>query len=111
MGRDLRQPDQREGRAQERGSGFSACAFLACVPSWVTDCRADVAKADVPALILHGTGERIPPIHFTGGRSACASAMLGGDRGSPHGRAALAFAASLTLAATIASALSDVSAN
>ena len=36
-----------------------------CVPTWPTDFRADIAKIDVPALILHGTADRILPIDAT----------------------------------------------
>ncbi|MEU0941340.1 alpha/beta hydrolase [Streptomyces canus] len=47
-------------------AGASAYASVACVPTWITDFRADVAKIDVPTLILHGTGDRILPIDATG---------------------------------------------
>ena len=35
------------------------------VQSWLTDFRADIEKVDVPALILHGTADRILPIDAT----------------------------------------------
>jgi len=35
------------------------------VPTWLTDFRADIGKIDVPALILHGTADRILPIDAT----------------------------------------------
>jgi non-heme chloroperoxidase len=44
-------------------------ASSAAVPTWITDFRADVAAvadAAVPALILHGTADRILPIDATG---------------------------------------------
>jgi non-heme chloroperoxidase len=44
-------------------SGF---AVSAVVPTWLTDFRADIPKIDVPALILHGTADRILPIDSTG---------------------------------------------
>jgi non-heme chloroperoxidase len=45
-------------------SSAPASAY-AVVPTWVTDFRADVDKIDVPALILHGTADRILPIDAT----------------------------------------------
>ena len=46
----------------------SAIATLACPPTWLTDFTADVAKVDVPALVLHGAADRILPIDATGAR-------------------------------------------
>ncbi|WP_248960459.1 alpha/beta fold hydrolase [Sphaerisporangium perillae] len=46
-------------------TGASAYASVACVPTWITDFRADVAAVDVPTLILHGTADRILPIDAT----------------------------------------------
>ncbi|MEO7006189.1 MAG: alpha/beta hydrolase [Microbacteriaceae bacterium] len=46
-----------------RASWFAASAV---VPTWLTDFRADIAKIDVPALIVHGTADRILPIDSTG---------------------------------------------
>ena len=40
-------------------------AASAVVQSWLTDFRADIEKVDVPALILHGTADRILPIDST----------------------------------------------
>jgi pimeloyl-ACP methyl ester carboxylesterase len=45
--------------------GSAPASAYAVVPTWVTDFRADVDKIDVPALILHGTGDRILPIDAT----------------------------------------------
>jgi pimeloyl-ACP methyl ester carboxylesterase len=45
--------------------GSAPASAYAVVPTWVTDFRADVEKIDVPALILHGTGDRILPIDAT----------------------------------------------
>ena len=47
-------------------AGSSWYASGAAVPTWTTDFRADVPKVDVPALILHGTADRILPIDATG---------------------------------------------
>lgn len=46
--------------------GSSPIGSVAAQPTWVTDFRADVAKIDVPALIVHGTADRILPIDSTG---------------------------------------------
>lgn len=47
-------------------AGASAHATLACVPTWLTDFRADLPRLDVPALIMQGTHDRILPIDSTG---------------------------------------------
>jgi peroxiredoxin len=41
-------------------------AFAAAPLTWPTDFRADIEKLDVPALIVHGTADRIVPIDATG---------------------------------------------
>ncbi len=45
--------------------GSAPASAYAVVPTWVSDFRADVDKIDVPALILHGTADRILPIDAT----------------------------------------------
>jgi non-heme chloroperoxidase len=47
----------------------SAAASLACVPSWHEDFRKDVAKIDVPTLVMHGDADRILPISAAGART------------------------------------------
>jgi non-heme chloroperoxidase len=47
-------------------AGAGARASWAVVPAWGTDFRADIQKIDVPALIAHGTNDRILPIDATG---------------------------------------------
>ncbi|WP_328783140.1 alpha/beta hydrolase [Streptomyces canus] len=68
-------------------AGASAHASVACVPTWITDFRADVAKIDVPALIVHGTGDRILPIDSTGRpfHALLPSAEYVEIEGAPHG--------------------------
>ncbi|GGM07517.1 alpha/beta fold hydrolase [Deinococcus aerophilus] len=46
----------------------SATATLACVATWLEDFRPDVAKIDVPTLLIHGDADRILPIEATGAR-------------------------------------------
>src|SRR6202140_2209362 len=48
----------------------SATASLACVPTWHEDFREDVAKIDVPTLVIHGDADRIVPISAAGHRTA-----------------------------------------
>src|SRR5579863_6756729 len=48
----------------------SAHASLACVPTWYEDFRNDVAKIDVPTLVIHGDSDRIVPFAAAGQRTA-----------------------------------------
>ena len=50
--------------------GCSATASLACVPTWHEDFRADVARINVPTLVIHGDADRILPITAAGPRTA-----------------------------------------
>ncbi|WP_405536121.1 alpha/beta hydrolase [Streptomyces sp. NBC_00075] len=68
-------------------AGSSAIASVACVPTWLTDFRADVARIDVPALIVHGTADRILPVDATGRpfHALLPSAEYVEIDGAPHG--------------------------
>jgi non-heme chloroperoxidase len=48
----------------------SATASLACVPTWHEDFRQDLAKIDVPTLVIHGDSDRIVPFSAAGQRTA-----------------------------------------
>jgi non-heme chloroperoxidase len=48
----------------------SATASLACVPTWHEDFRKDLARVDVPTLVIHGDADRIVPIAASGLRTA-----------------------------------------
>jgi non-heme chloroperoxidase len=48
----------------------SATASLACVPTWHEDFRSDLARIDVPTLVIHGEADRIVPIHASGQKTA-----------------------------------------
>lgn len=48
----------------------SFTASLACVSTWYTDFRKDVAKVDVPTLVLHADADRIVPLEVSGARTA-----------------------------------------
>ncbi len=67
--------------------GASAKGTLDCVTAWYTDFRKDLAKVDVPALVIHGDADRILPIAATGRRT---QELVKGSRlvvveGAPHG--------------------------
>jgi len=51
-------------------AGASATASLACVPTWHEDFRQDLARVDVPTLVIHGDADRIVPINASGLRTA-----------------------------------------
>jgi non-heme chloroperoxidase len=51
-------------------AGASAIASLACVPSWHEDFREDLARIDVPTLVIQGDADRIVPITASGLRTA-----------------------------------------
>jgi pimeloyl-ACP methyl ester carboxylesterase len=65
----------------------SAKASLDCVSTWGTDFRKDLAKIDVPTLVIHGDSDRILPIAATGNRThkAVKGARLVVVKGGPHG--------------------------
>jgi non-heme chloroperoxidase len=67
--------------------GSAPASAYAVVPTWITDFRADVDKIDVPALILHGTGDRILPIDATARafRERLPQATYVEIEGAPHG--------------------------
>ncbi len=48
----------------------SATASLACVSAWHEDFREDLARIDVPTLVMQGDADRILPIAATGLRTA-----------------------------------------
>lgn len=48
----------------------SPTASLACVPTWHEDFRKDVARIDVPTLVMQGDADRILPITASGLRTA-----------------------------------------
>jgi pimeloyl-ACP methyl ester carboxylesterase len=47
----------------------SPAGTIDCVATWHTDFRADLAKIDIPVLVLHGDKDRILPIEATGART------------------------------------------
>ncbi len=64
----------------------SATASFACVPTWHEDFRNDVARIDVPTLVIHGDADRIVPIAAAGRRTAklVKGARLSVIKDGPH---------------------------
>jgi non-heme chloroperoxidase len=64
----------------------SAIASYACVPTWHEDFRQDLARIDVPTLVIHGDSDRILPIDASGARTAklIKGARLAVIKGGPH---------------------------
>src|ERR1700731_3667270 len=67
-------------------AGASATASLACVPTWHEDFRKDLARIEVPTLVIHGDADRIVPIAAAGERTAklIKGARLSVVRDGPH---------------------------
>jgi pimeloyl-ACP methyl ester carboxylesterase len=67
-------------------AGASSTASLACVPTWHEDFRADLARVDVPTLVIHGVADRIVPIAAAGEKTAklVKGARLAAIKDGPH---------------------------
>ena len=67
--------------------GASPKATHACVATWGTDFRKDLARIDVPTLVIHGDADRIVPIAASGlaTNKAIAGSKLVVVEGGPHG--------------------------
>jgi non-heme chloroperoxidase len=50
--------------------GASPIGTLACVDSWIEDFRKDIARNDLPTMIIHGDDDRILPADVTSRRQA-----------------------------------------
>src|SRR6266404_408871 len=66
--------------------GASPYSTYACVDTWLTDFRPDLAKIDVPTLVIHGTEDRILPFEATAARlpGLIADVKLVTVEGGPH---------------------------
>ena len=49
-------------------AGASPVGTMACPPTWVSDFRADLAKFDVPTLVVHGDADALLPVEATARR-------------------------------------------
>jgi non-heme chloroperoxidase len=60
---------------------------LDCVSAWVTDFRKDLARIDVPTLVIHGDADRILPLAATATptHEAVKGSRLVVVKGGPHG--------------------------
>jgi non-heme chloroperoxidase len=60
---------------------------LDCVPTWGTDFRQDLARIDVPTLVMHSNQDRIVPIDVAGRRTRqlVKGAIYVELEGAPHG--------------------------
>ena len=69
-----------------QGAEASPYATWACPRMWLEDFRADLARVDVPALIMHGTADRILSIDGQGRRAheALPEARYVEIEGGPH---------------------------
>jgi non-heme chloroperoxidase len=67
-------------------AGASSTASLACVPTWHEDFRQDLARVDVPLLVIHGDDDRIVPLAAAGQPTAqrVKGARLVVVKGGPH---------------------------
>ena len=73
--------------SQSIAAGSSFYSSVDDQPTWLTDFRGDIPKIDVPALIVHGTADRILPIDSTGRvfAKSLPSAEYVEIEGAPHG--------------------------
>ncbi|MGW4203008.1 alpha/beta fold hydrolase [Streptomyces sp. NPDC004726] len=73
--------------AWNTATGSGPIAAAAAPLTWPTDFRPDIPRIDVPALIVHGTGDRTLPIDATGRRFAklLPTATYVEIDGAPHG--------------------------
>ena len=65
----------------------SPIGTLLCPPTWITDFREDVARIDVPTLVIHGDADRILPPEATARRlpDLIDDCRLVEIEGAPHG--------------------------
>jgi non-heme chloroperoxidase len=67
-------------------TGASATANLPCVPTWHEDFRNDLARLDVPTLVIHGDADCIVPFKASGEKTAklVKGARLVAIKDGPH---------------------------
>jgi non-heme chloroperoxidase len=69
------------------GAGASPKGTLDCVSAWLTDFRKDLAKFDMPTLVVHGDADRILPESVTAKRTneMVKNSKLAVIKDGPHG--------------------------
>jgi non-heme chloroperoxidase len=69
------------------GIGASPIATVACVDAWIEDFRKDIARNDLPTMIIHGDDDRILPADVTARRQVklIKGAELIEIKGGSHG--------------------------
>jgi non-heme chloroperoxidase len=85
--RGKRVSDQLVQNSWNVGVGASPKGTLDCVTAWLTDFRKDLARIEIPTLVIHGDADRILPIAVTGTPAAKSvkGARLVTIEGGPHG--------------------------
>ena len=85
--RGKRVSDQAVQLSWNIGATASPKGCLDCVSAWLTDFRKDLARIDVPTLVIHGDSDRILPIDATGKRipELVRESRLIVIEGGPHG--------------------------
>jgi len=65
----------------------SPTAIRECIATWGTDFRADLARIDIPTLVIHGDADRTVPLAISGQRThqAVKGSRLIVVEGGPHG--------------------------
>ena len=65
----------------------SPTAIRECIATWGTDFRADLARIDIPTLVIHGDADRTVPLPLSGQRThqAVKGSRLIVIEGGPHG--------------------------
>jgi len=68
-------------------AGASPKGTLDCVSAWLTDFRKDIARIDIPTLVLHGDADRIVPLEASARRvhEAVKGSRYVVVKGGPHG--------------------------
>ena len=65
----------------------SPTAIRECIGTWGTDFRADLARIDIPTLVIHGDADRTVPLPISGQRTHAAirNSRIKVVEGGPHG--------------------------
>lgn len=86
-GGELKVTEAQRSEALDMAAEASTTAVHDCIAAWGTDFRDDIARVDVPTLVIHGDSDAIVPFEVSGRRTA---EMIPGARlvlleDGPHG--------------------------